>query len=421
MTAKAESRTPWSYVPTTYFAEGLPYMLVNALAVIIYKKMDVSNTLIAFWTSWLYLPWVIKMFWGPLVDMYSTKRRWIVSTQLFMAAAIAGCGLALVTGHFLAFTMVLFMATAFLSATHDIAVDGFYMLSMSEEKQAFFVGIRAFFYRVAMLFSSGGLVVWAGWLEARTGSVPVSWQITLLSAGGILGLLALYHRLFLPYPAADAPAAKTADWGEFFRVFAAYFKLDGIKTGIAFILLYRFGEAMLIKLAAPFLLDKAEAGGMALTTAQYGMVYGTVGLICLIVGSILGGVIISRYGLRRTIWPLALLLNAPDLFYVYMSYNTDLSMPFVYALVALEQFGFGLGTTAFMFYLIQLTGDKYKTAHFAISTGIMALGMMLPGLVSGKLQDMVGYPTFFIVVCVATVPGMLLIPFLKIKDGSAGA
>jgi PAT family beta-lactamase induction signal transducer AmpG len=421
MTAKAESRTPWSYVPTTYFAEGLPYVLVNSLAVIIYKKMDVSNTLIAFWTSWLYLPWVVKMFWGPLVDMYSTKRRWVISTQFVMAAAMAGCALALTTGHFLAFTMVLFMATAFLSATHDIAVDGFYMLSMSEEKQAFFVGIRAFFYRLAMLFSSGALVVWAGWLEIRTGSVPVSWQITLLAAAAILGLLALYHKLFLPCPAADAPSAKTADWGEFFRVFAAYFRLEGIGMGIAFILLYRFGEAMLLKLAAPFLLDKVEAGGMALTTAQFGVVYGTVGLICLIVGSVLGGVIISRYGLRRTIWPLAFLLNAPDLFYVYMSYNTDLPLSFVYGLVAMEQFGFGLGTTAFMFFLIQLTGEKYKTAHFAISTGIKALGMMLPGFVSGKLQAMVGYPKFFIIVCLVTIPGMLLIPFLKIKDGAAKA
>ncbi|KAF0127598.1 MAG: major facilitator superfamily protein [Elusimicrobia bacterium] len=415
MIAKAESRTPWSYVPTTYFAEGLPWVVVNTLAVIIFKKMGVSNTEIAAWTSLLYLPWVIKMFWGPLVDMYSTRRKWITWTQGLIAVGLIAAALSLKTPYFLYLATACFMLVAFLSATHDIAVDGFYMLSMSEEKQAFFVGIRAFCYRLAILFTTGGLVVWAGLIEARTGNIPLSWQVTLLAAAGILGLLALYHKLFLPYPAADAPREKGIDWGEFFRVFAAYFRLEGIGVGIAFILLYRFGEAMLLKLAAPFLLDKAGAGGLALSTTNFGYVYGTVGLICLIAGSILGGMIIARYGLRRTIWPLAFMLNAPDLFYVYMAYNTDLPLSFVGVLVALEQFGFGLGTTAFMFFLIQLTGEKYKTAHFAISTGIMALGMMLPGFVSGWLQERVGYPEFFIIVCFATLPGMLLIPFLKIK------
>lgn len=418
---KTESRTPWSYVPTTYFAEGLPWVIVNTLAVIIFKKMGVSNTEIAAWTSLLYLPWVIKMLWGPLVDMHSTKRSWIIWTQVLIAGGLLAAALSLNSAHFLYLATACFMVIAFMSATHDIAVDGFYMLSMSPEKQAFFIGIRAFCYRLAILFATGGLVIWAGLIEARTGNIALSWQITLLAAAAIMALLSFYHKALLPHPRTDAPLEKGFDWGEFGRIFAAYFRLEGIKTGIAFILLYRFGEALLLKLAAPFLLDTAEAGGMALTTTQFGYAYGTVGLICLIAGGILGGMIISRYGLRRTIWPLAFMLNAPDLFYVYMAYNTDLPLALVYFFVAFEQFGYGLGTTAFMFFLVQLTGETYKTPHFAISTGIMALGMMVPGFVSGWLQSLVGYPQFFVIVCFATLPGMMLIPFLKIKDVAAKA
>lgn len=422
MTANAESRSPWAYVPTTYFAEGLPYMIVNALAVIIYKKMGVSNTLIAFWTSWLYLPWVIKMLWGPLIDMYSTKRNWIAVTQALMAGAIACAALSLKTPLFLYVSMACFMGVAFLSATHDIAVDGFYMLSMDDKKQAFFVGIRAFCYRLAMLFSSGVLVMLAGRIETNTGNIQNSWTTVLLLAAAIMGLLFVYHRIWLPYPAVDKPdQAKASQLAEFGEIFAAYFKLENVGIGLAFILTYRFGEAMLLKLASPFLLDTAEAGGMALTTSQVGLAYGTIGLASLIVGGLLGGWIISKFGLRRAIWPLAFMLNAPDLVYVYMSWHQGLPPEFIYTLVAVEQFGYGLGTTAFMFYMITLTGEKYKTAHFAISTGIMALGMMVPGFVSGKLQDMVGYPKFFVIVCLATIPGMLLIPFLKIKDAQKAA
>ncbi|MDO8804605.1 MAG: MFS transporter [Elusimicrobiota bacterium] len=417
MTAKVERRNPWFYVPTTYFAEGLPYMIVNSLAVIIYKKMGVSNTMIAFWTTWLYLPWVIKMLWGPLIDMYSTKRDWITWTQALMAGAVLLSALSLKTPHFLPVSMACFMLVAFLSATHDIAVDGFYMLSLDEKNQAFFVGIRAFCYRLAMLFSSGVLVMLAGSVEKTTGNIPHSWNLVLTLAAAILGLLFVYHKLFLPAPAADKPdeskAIKLAEFGE---IIAAYFKMEGIALGVAFILTYRFGEAMLLKLAAPFLLDKAEVGGMALSTSQVGVAYGTIGLASLIVGGLLGGWLISKYGLKKCIWPMALALNAPDLVYVYMSFNTGLPTTFIYTLVGVEQFGYGIGTTAFMFYMIQLTGEKYKTAHFAISTGIMALGMMLPGFISGKLQDLAGYPKFFIIVCIATIPGMLLIPLLKFKN-----
>jgi len=412
---KKEYQNPWWFVPSTYFAEGLPYMLVNSLAVIMYKRMGVSNAEIAFWTSWLYLPWVIKMLWGPLVDTYSTKRNWVIYTQFFMAVAIFLCGFSLNIKSFLLPSLFFLLIIAFVSATHDIAVDGFYMLSMSEKEQAFFVGIRAFFYRVAMLFTSGALVIWAGWLEVKTGNISRSWTLTLSIAAFIFLGMFFWHKIILPYPKSDGPAARI-DWKSFCEVFINYFKRKGIFIMLGFILLYRFGEAMLVKLTSPFLLDEIAKGGLGISTSQVGVIYGTVGLTALIIGGITGGLIIAKYGLKKTIWPMALLLNLPDLVYVYMSCHQTLPQYWVYVLVAAEQLGYGLGTTAFMFYLIEISGEKYKTSYFAISTGIMALGMMLPGFVSGLIQEHVGYKTFFIIAFLSSVPGMALIPFLGLKE-----
>ena len=402
-------------MPTTYFAEGLSYILVNSLAVIIYKKMNVSNDLIAFWTSLLYLPWAIKMFWSPFIDMYWTKRKWIVGTQSVMAVFTVLASVSLGLDSFLLYSMLAFTIIAFMSATHDVAVDGYYMISMDDKEQAFFVGIRSFAYRLAMLFSSGILVLWAGKLETSTGNIVLSWKVVLMTVALILAFLSLYHRLFLPLPEKDKGAGHF-DYGQFFESIISYFRQDKVILAISFIVLYRFGEAMLLKLSAPFLLDPLKKGGMALTTSEIGLAYGTIGLVCLIAGNILGAWFISKRGLKKCVWAMALALNLPDPVYVYMSYNQDLPHTFVYVLVAFEQFGYGLGTTAFMYYLIQLTDEKHKTVHFAISTGIMAFAMMLPGMASGWLQMKTGYPEFFIIVCAATIPGMLLIPFLKYKN-----
>ena len=412
---KTENRNPWFYVPTTYFAEGLPYMIVNFLAVIIYKRMGVSNTDIAFWTSLLYLPWVIKMFWGPIVDIYSTKRNWILYTQIIMAFALFLCGFSLQVKGFLLASTCFFMLVAFISATQDIAIDGYYMLAMDESKQAFFVGIRAFFLRMGMIFTTGALVLWAGHLEKLTGNIPLSWTITLCIAGAIFLILFLYHKFVLPYPKAETIKKDKLDWHGFSDVFISYFNRKGILIMLAFILLYRFGEAMLVKLTAPFLLDSIAKGGLGLETTLVGWIYGTVGVLALIIGGILGGIIIAKYGLKRCIWPMALLLNLPDLVYVYMSLHQTLPQYWVYILIGAEQLGYGLGTTAFMFYLIEISGKKYKTSYFAISTGIMALGMMLPGMVSGYFQEHVGYTTFFLAAFCFSIPGMLLIPFLNLK------
>lgn len=409
-------RTPWTFLPTLYFGEGLPYVLVNSVSVILYKRMDIDNASIAFWTSWLYLPWVVKMFWGPLVDVTSTKRAWLLMTQAAMSLCMFAVAFSLRTDSFFALSLAAFFAAAFVSATYDIATDGYYMLALSAKDQALFVGLRAGFYRLAMIFGTGLLVYLAGMFEASTKNVPWSWFVVFLAAGAIFGGLALYHRFILPRPESDGRgAARPGEGGSFREVVRDYIAQEKIGVLLAFILLYRLGEAMLLKLVSPFLLDSATAGGLGLTTKQVGIVYGTVGVVCLVLGGILGGWLIARYGFRRCLWPMALAMHLPDLFFVYMA-SARPGIALVYPLVALEQFGYGLGFTIFTVYLMYSAQGRYKTSHYAISTGIMALGMMLPGFASGWLQQTVGYKTFFIVVCFLTIPGMLTLPFLPERE-----
>jgi PAT family beta-lactamase induction signal transducer AmpG len=415
--AKTATRNPWSFLPTLYFAEGLPYVLINTVSVILYKRMGMDNASIAFWTSWLYLPWVIKMFWGPFVDVYSTKRKWILGTQAAMSLCMFVIAFSLRTEGFFFLSLAAFFAGAFVSATYDIATDGFYMLALSEKDQALFVGLRAGFYRLAMIFGSGLLVYLAGMLETTSGNIAWSWSAVMIVSGLIFASAAVYHKVALPYPTGDSERASHERGSEasFAEVIRAYFKQEKIGVTLAFILLYRLGEAMLLKLVSPFLLDQASAGGLGLTTKEVGLVYGTVGVVCLVSGGILGGWLISRFGFRRCVWPMVLVMHLPDLFFVYMAYAQP-GLGLVYPLVALEQFGYGLGFTVFTVYLMYSVDARYKTSHYAISTGIMALGMMLPGFVSGWLQQSLGYKMFFIIVCFMTVPGMLTIPFLP-KDG----
>ena len=442
----ASSRNPWTFIPTLYFAEGVPYIIINAVSVILYKRMGIDNAQIALWTSFLYLPWVIKMFWGPFVDIYSTKRNWIIYTQIAMCACLFLIATTLGRSHFFFMSLAGFMTGAFISATHDIAADGFYMIALTKEDQAFFVGIRATFYRLAMIFGSGFLVYFAGRLETSLDNIAMSWTLVMHFAALVFLLLFVYHKLMLPYPTADRralpqdspaqpfagsggqpaikkyrEAAVLAEWqgqpappkdkASFNDVFRSYFKQDKIWAILAFILLYRLGEAILMKMVTPFMLDPAEAGGLGLSTSQVGIVYGTVGVLSLVIGGILGGWLISRFGFKKCIWPMVIALKLPDIFYVYMAYAHP-PMGMIYPLVALEQFGYGLGFTAFMVYLMYIAKGKYKTSHFAISTGIMALGMMLPGMISGYLQEALGYRMFFIAVCLLTIPGMMTIFFI---------
>ena len=409
-------RNPWAWVPSLYFAEGIPYVVVMTVSVIMYKKLGISNTDIALYTSWLYLPWAIKPLWSPLVDMFLTKRLWVVATQLVISITLVGVAFTISMSSFLVLTLMVFALMAFSSATHDIAADGFYMLGLNEPQQAAYVGIRTTFYRIAMIAGQGALVVLAGTLESRIG-IPQAWSVTFLVIAALFGMLCLFHRFILPYPASDRSTLKETSKGvlsEFVHTFVLFFQRKDIWVILFFLLFYRFAEAQLVKLVSPFLLDPRTKGGLGLTTSEVGIVYGTVGIIALTAGGLLGGYAISKKGLRWWLWPMVVIMHAPDLMFVYLSHFQPADLLFINIAVALEQFGYGFGFTAYAMYMIYISQGEYKTAHFAICTGIMALGMMLPGMISGKIQELIGYQHFFLWVMVSTIPGFIVASVVKI-------
>lgn len=410
MTTPSLKKNPWSWIPTLYFAEGLPNVAVMTIAAIMYKRLGLSNTEIALYTSWLYLPWTIKPLWSPFVDLIKTKRAWIIAMQGFIAAGFAGVAFFIPTPHYIQLTLAFFWLLAFSSATHDIAADGFYMLELNNKEQSFFVGIRSTFYRLANIFGQGILVMLAGWLETSQNNVPLAWSITFYLMAGLFLALTLFHSFALPHPHLDVkrpgltPSKLLAD---FLLTFVSFFKNKHLGLMAFFLLSYRLGESQLSKLASAFLLDKAEDGGLVLPTSTVGMIYGTIGVIFLLVGGIISGFLVSRDGLRKWIFPMALAINLPDILYVWMAAATPNNIIFISICVAIEQLGYGFGLTAYMLYLIYIAEGEHKTAHYAIGTGFMALGMMLPGMAAGWIQDHIGYTLFFAWVCLCTIPGII--------------
>lgn len=414
---KKISRSPWTWVPTLYFAEGVPYVVAMTVAVIMYKRLNISNTDIALYTSWLYLPWVIKPFWSPFVDIVKTKRWWIISMQLLIGAGLAGVAFLIPSPFFFQATLAVLWLIAFSSATHDIAADGFYMLGLDSSQQSFFVGIRSLFYRLAMISGQGLLIVLAGLLEKSTGNIRLSWSIIFFILAGLFGLFFVYHRFVLPCPDADRGRTGVSAKDilkEFGETFVSFFTKKGILLALLFMLVYRLGEAMLVKMASPFLLDARAVGGLGLSTGDVGWVYGTVGVASLTLGGIIGGIAASRKGLKYWLWPMALSITLPHLAYVYLSWVLPTDFVLINIAVAIEQFGYGFGFTAYMLYLIYFSAGEHKTAHYAICTGFMALGMMLPGMVAGWLQEQIGYHHFFIWIMALAIPTLAVIPFLKI-------
>lgn len=603
-------RNPWFWVPSLYFAEGIPYVIVMVVSVIMYKRLGISNTDIALYTSWLYLPWVIKPLWSPVVDLLRTKRFWIITMQLFIGAGLAGVALTIPVPSFFQYTLGFFWLLAFSSATHDIAADGFYMLGLTEHEQAFFVGIRSTFYRFAMITGQGLLIILAGYLESSTGlgqvdiqvqtilknenvqtklieaitetdgdlriltypqtikivtekisteeldsirtfvtasniengfsekiiqnrvdklnnketswwnenivkpiesflknnfgpekkddyttisqtgnvgfvqiylskkpevgqeiivnlsqhsgdksifltengrfvfneknwnkpalalfqidpklktatsstfraisgNIPLAWTITFIILSILFIVFFVYHKFMLPYPASDVSARKdnSSVFSEFFKTFALFFKKKNIGIIIAFLLVYRLGESQLVKLASPFLLDAKEAGGLGLTTGEVGFVYGTIGILALVIGGLLGGFLASKHGLKHWLWWMLIAINLPNAVYIYLSYALPESFITVLSCIAIEQFGYGFGFTAYMLYMIYVSDGKHKTAHFAITTAFMALGMMIPGMISGWLQEIIGYQHFFVWVIIATVPAFLITKYIPL-------
>ena len=605
-THSSRNRSPWGWVPTLYFAQGLPYVAVMTISVIMYKRLGISNTDIALYTSWLYLPWVIKPFWSPFVDLLKTKRWWVIAMQMLVGAGLAGIAFTLPTPHFFQITLAIFWLVAFSSATHDIAADGFYMLALDSHRQAMYVGIRSTFYRVATIAGQGLLVILAGWLESSTGLTPLTldvqagpqyaqetalsstqhtadtgsgemhftatpavleisteadparvdsvsawvtrqniangfavaeptasavttatgsntpslnrferfiretfgekreashhplsgnigvvrvclsqkpapgetvvlntvfqrgdrsifitqgerlefteanwdkpayiaiqtdpklrqastasfegtsgqialaWSITFFVLAGFFIAIGLYHKYILPRPATDRAVCRaTASniFREFLATFVSFFRKKQIGIALLFMLLYRLPEAQLVKLINPFLLDPREMGGLGLTTGQVGLVYGTIGILGLTLGGIIGGIVAAKGGLRRWLWPMAWSISLTCATFVYLSYVQPDSLWIINLCVFIEQFGYGFGFTAYMLYLIYFSEGEHSTAHYAICTAFMALGMMLPGMAAGWLQELIGYKHFFNWVMICCVATIAVCAFLKI-------
>lgn len=410
-------KNPWFWIPSLYYAQGLPYIMVVEVSVIMYQNLDISNADIGLYTSLLYLPWIIKPFWSPLVENTKTKRWWTIGMQFVMGGAFAGVALVLLTPSFFAFSLIVLYLLALASATHDIAADGFYMIALNEEKQSFFVGIRSTFYRIAIISGKGLLVILAGYLIEQGSAVDYAWAVTF----GILAIamtgFAIYHTMSIPKPVDDVADEYDSAKDQliaFFKVFADFFKKKQIWVALAFILFYRFAEGQLVKMGPPFFLDDIAAGGLGLSTSDLGFIYGTIGVIALTIGGIIGGVVISRKGLKYWLWPMLIAMNIPNLVYVFLAYLQPESYTLISAFVAIEQFGYGFGFAAFLMFLIYVAQGENKTAHYAFGTGFMALGMLIPGTISGFMQEWLGYLDFFIWVMIATIPIFIVTKFVDI-------
>ncbi|MEE1962797.1 MFS transporter [Allomuricauda taeanensis] len=412
MNVAPKDKNAWLWIPFLYFTQGIPYILVVTVSVIMYKRLGIGNAEIGLYTSWLYLPWVIKPLWSPIVDLNGTKRKWFLGMQLVIALAFLGIGLFLPSNSFFTITLAFFWMAAFASATNDIASDGYYMIGLTQKKQSFFIGLRSTFYRLAMVTGQGLLVIFAGFLENRYGDNTKAWSITMISAAVLMIALTISNFFATPKFEETAPGSKEKPVG-FFEVFASFFKKKQIGWALLFILTYRLGESQLVKMASPFLLDKLEVGGLAYSTEAVGTIYGTVGIIMLSLGGILGGILISRDGLKKWMLPMLLALNLPNALYALLAITQSTSMFAVVGTVVIEQFGYGFGFAAFMMYLIYVAEGASKTSHYAIATGFMALGMMLPGMLSGYIQEWLGYGGFFTWVVIAALPAFVVLRFLK--------
>ena len=420
---KGLRKSPWLWVPTLYFAEGIPYFVVNNISVVMFKSMGMPNGELALFTSMLYLPWVIKPIWSPFVDIIRTKRWWIVSMQVLMSAAMMVLpfllpdtgGEQLSESPLFFLTLSMFWVTAFASATHDIAADGFYMLGLDTGTQAEFVGIRSTFYRLSSIFGQGVLVALAGYLERTTTDVHLAWKITLIISAALFSIITLYHTWSLPKPSSDRMAGNKSVpdiLNQFGRTFVTFFRKKNVLVAMLFMLLYRLPEAFLVKMMNPFLMDPVSAGGLGMSTEMVGLIYGTIGVAALTAGGIIGGLTASRHGLKAVMWPMALALTLPCLSFVFLAAYQPSDLWITGVCVALDQFGYGFGFTAYMLYLIYFSEGDFKTSHYSLCTAFMALSMMLPGLVAGYVQEFLGYTSFFgfvMLCCLVTVVVTLLV------------
>lgn len=451
-------RNPWSYVPVLYFLQGVPVMIIQGMAGAMYTKMGVETGPLGLWTSLLKLPWMLKPLWAPFVEVTSTKRRWVVAMQLLITLSLAASAFTLTKSWFFAGSIAIFFVTAFLSSTHDIAADGFYLLALDKQRQAFFVGIRSAAFRLGSLFATFALVYIAGDLEERSGNIPHSWFVALLVGAGVYGVFAVINALAMPHPPADIPGSQRAsgDRVPIVEAFVSFFRQDRILAILGFILFFRFGESMISTMAAPFLLKPIEEGGMGISTKAQGAIGGAVGVIALTVGGLLGGWVISKWGIKRSVWPMVLSLNLPNLAYIWLAsvrppshidatlaaapenlalfsgawfsyvgtvFSSAFSDP-IGLVIAVDQFGYGFGLSAYLVYLMFVSqGSRYPTSNYAVATGLMALGALVAGSISGYLQEAMarshpgdGFLWFFIAVMFFTIPGMAVLFFIPMAQ-----
>ena len=436
-----KSINPWLWVPTLYFLEGIPYFLVNNISMVMFNQMGVPNGEMSFFTTLLYFPWALKFLWAPFVDLIKTKRWWFLTMQFLMLGlavltifsiphpspeviAAMGTEVKLFTGVLIAFIIM-----AFASATHDIAADGFYMLALTSGVQAEMIGWRSVFYRLSNVFCNSALIAIPGiiydWtIKQGEANMPMAWQVTMIITAVIFAIMAVWHVFFTPRPDTDKPNAETTAKDivtGFGKAFATYFTKPALWVAIAFMLLYRLPEGFLMKMIYPFLLGARDTGGLGMTMQELGVVYGAIGVIFLLLGGILGGYYISKVGLKKAFWWMALAMTLPCLSFVYLSMFLPTNMVYIAIAIAIEQFGYGFGFTAYMMYMMFFSEGEFKTSHYAICTSFMALSMILPGLVAGYIQEAIGYQHFFWMVIACSV-ATFTVTFLarRIVDGNYG-
>jgi PAT family beta-lactamase induction signal transducer AmpG len=409
---------PWLWVPSLYFVQGLPYVLVVNVSVILYENLGLTNKEIAEYTSYLYLPWVIKPLWSPIVDVLGAKRRWIISLQFLMGLGLLGIAWSVTAENFVFWTLAWFFLLALGSATHDIAADGFYMAAQAPHQQALFVGIRSTFYRLAMVAGSGLLVMLVDRLTKSGFEPAAAWRAGMLVSASLLLAMTLYHALVLPRPprdrtqVLDSLADVLAEIGD---TFVTFFAKRHLVLTLAFLLLYRFAEGQLVKIAPPFLLKDRAVGGLGLDTGQVGFAYGVVGVTLLLAGGILGGVAAARYGLKSCLPWMVIAINLPNVVYLALAYWQPTQLWLVHLAIGIEQFGYGFGFAAYLLYMLYVARGEHETAHYALCTGFMALGMMLPGWISGRAQEALGYTGFFTWILLATIPSFIVAGIVYLK------
>lgn len=409
------NKTPWLWVPTLYLYQGIPYSIVMTTSALFYQSMGINVASFTFWTSLLYLPWTIKPLWSPLVEAYSTKRHWVTMTQMLVAVLFLALGLSFQSTWFYPLSLLTLLFIALGSASHDIACDGFYMLALNTKEQSFFVGIRTVFYKIAMLAALGLIPIIVDTVNATENNTSWGWTVAFTALGAVMLLLWLFNKHTLPHP-TDTTSNNAHSLSIYKEVIVSFFSKPGVLPAIGFLLLYRLGEAQLAKIATPFLIDDRANGGLGMSMTDYGIAYGTLGMIALTIGGVVGGWMASKYGLKRLIWPMVAFMNIPNLVYVALAvWQPASDSATIYAAIITEQLGYGFGFTAYMLFLLQYVGDsKYKTAEYALGTALMALGMMLPGMISGFIQEAIGYEWFFIYVVICCIPGTILAKYLHL-------